>query len=104
LQLAGAPEHLTGRVTGLLSGEEALAETRKAEAELGAEISPAYVTLKRATVERDPGSDNRSTTAVIPEHMAVKIGDLVELIGRRRDQSLPCHFIPWTIIGRRMAE
>jgi hypothetical protein len=104
LQLAGAPEHLTGRVTGLLSDEEALAETRKAEAELGAEISPAYVTLKRATVERDPGTDNRSTTAVIPEHMAVKIGDLVELIGRRRDRSLPCHFIPWTIIGRRMAE
>jgi hypothetical protein len=103
LRLADAPEHMTGRVTGLLSGEEALAETRKAEAELGAQISPAYITLKRATVERYPRGDNWSTTAAIPEHLAVKIGDLVELNVRRRDQSLPCHFIPWTI-GRRIGE
>jgi hypothetical protein len=35
--------------------------------------------------------------AAIPEHMAVKIGDLVELNGRHQDESLRCHFIPWTI-------
>jgi hypothetical protein len=103
LQLADALEHMRGRVTGLLSSEEALAETRKAEAELGAQINPAYVALKQATVERYPRGDNWSTTAAIPEHLAVKIGDLVELNGRRRDQSLPCHFIPWTI-GRRIGQ
>ena len=27
----------------------------------------------------------------------VKVGDLVELNTRYRDQSLPCHFVPWTI-------
>ena len=35
--------------------------------------------------------------AVVPQNTAVKIGDLVELDGRYRDQSLPCHFFPWTI-------
>jgi hypothetical protein len=38
--------------------------------------------------------------AAIPEHTAVKMGDLVELNSRHRDQSLPCHFIPWTINRR----
>jgi hypothetical protein len=96
LHIGDAPQHMTGRVTGFLSGEEALATTRAVEAELGAKISPAYLSLKRAIVEAFP-QNGWSTMAAIPEHMAVKTGDLVELNSRHRDPSLLCHFIPWTI-------
>ncbi|HEY3642668.1 MAG TPA: hypothetical protein VGL31_16360 [Xanthobacteraceae bacterium] len=97
LHIAEEPQHVTGRVTGFVSGEEALAITRRVEARLGAKISPAYLSLKRATVERYPEGGNRPTRAAIPENMAVRIGDVVELNSRYADKSLPCHFIPWTI-------
>jgi hypothetical protein len=97
LHIADEPQHLTGRVTGLLSGEEVMTRTQRVEAELGGQVSPAYVSLKRVRVERYPPAGNWSTMAAIPEHMAVKIGDLVELNGRHQDESLRCHFIPWTI-------
>ncbi len=70
------------------------------EAQLGAKVSPDYFSLTRVMVEIEPaekGATDRTTMAAIPESLAVKIGDLVELDGRHRDQSLPCHFIPWTI-------
>ncbi len=101
LEIAAEPQHLRGRVTGFLSGDEALIRTRRMEAQLGAKVSPDYFSLTRVMVEIDPAdkdrSSDRTTMAAIPEAMAVKVGDLVELDGRRRDQSLPCHFIPWTI-------
>jgi hypothetical protein len=99
LQLAAEPQHVSGHVIGFISEEEASARTRSVEADLGAKISPAYVPLSRVTVEQYPHAGNWATTtmAAIPEHMAVKIGDMVELSSRHRDQSLPCHFIPWTI-------
>jgi hypothetical protein len=97
LQIADEPQHLTGRVTSFLAGEAALARMREIEAEVGAKMSPAYVSLDRVTVVRYPQGDSWSTMAAIPEGMTVKIGDLVELNSRHRDQSLPCHFIPWTI-------
>jgi hypothetical protein len=97
LQIADAPEHRKGRVTGFLSDEEALPETKASEAQLGAKISPAYLSLKRARVEAYPGGGRWETGVGIPEHMAVEVGDLVELNSRYRDASLPCHFIPWTI-------
>jgi hypothetical protein len=96
LSIADAPQHRTGRVTGFLSDEEALARTRAVEALLGAKISPAYLSLKRVEVEAYP-QRNLTTTAAIPEQMAVQIGDVVELNSRHRDTGLPCHFIPWTI-------
>ena len=101
LQISIEPQHVRGRVTGFLSGDEALIRTRRIEAQLGAKVSPDYFSLARVMVEIDPAdkdrSSDRTTMAAIPEAMAVKIGDLVELDGRHRDQSLPCHFIPWTI-------
>ncbi len=97
LHIAGEPQHLTGRVTRFLSGEEILARTQSVEDRLGAKISPAYASLKRVTVESYPQDGNGSTMAAIPERMAVKIGDLVELNSRHQDESLRCHFIPWTI-------
>ena len=97
LQIADAPQHMTGRVTGFVSGDQALAGTRAAEAQLGAKISPAYLSLKRVKVEAYPQSGDWTTLAAIPEHIAVKIGDLVDLSSRYRDPALPCNFIPWTI-------
>jgi hypothetical protein len=99
LQIADAPQHMTGRVTGFPSGEEVSAATKAVEAQLGAKINPAYLSLKRVTVEAYP-QKGWSTMAAIPEHMAVKADDLVELNSRYRDPSLPCHFIPWTINRR----
>jgi hypothetical protein len=96
LRISDVPQHTMGRVTGFLSGDEALTRTRRVEAELGARINPDYFALKRAIVERYPDG-NGSTMAAIPEDMDVKIGDLVELASRYRDQALPCHFVPWTI-------
>jgi hypothetical protein len=99
LQISDAPQHMTGRVTGFPSGEEASAATKAVEAALGAKINPAYLSLKRVTVEAYPQT-GWVTMAAIPRDMAVKIGDLVELNSRHRDPSLLCHFIPWTINRR----
>ena len=82
-------------MTGVVSEGQALAATRAVEAQLGAPISPAYLSLQRVTVA-DPQSNFR-TMAAIPKEMSVQMGDLVELSSRYRDPSLPCHFIPWTI-------
>ena len=78
----------------MASADEAASRIRRVEADLGAKISPSFESLSRVVVER---GDGWSTMAVVPQNTAVKIGDLVELNGRYRDQSLPCHFVPWTI-------
>jgi hypothetical protein len=96
-KIADAPLHVTGRVTSFIPDEQALERTSAVEAQLGAEISPAYVSLRRVVVERYPQSDDWSTMAAVPENLNVKIGDVVELNSRYRDPGLPCHFIPWTI-------
>jgi transglutaminase-like putative cysteine protease len=72
-----APTHLIARVTGVVSGEQASAATRTVEAQLGAKISPAYVSLQRVAIEGYPDTNIKSMAAV-PERMTVKIGDLVE--------------------------
>jgi hypothetical protein len=97
LNIANEPKQVTGRVTGFLTDQQALERTRKVEALLGARISPAYVSLERVTVERDPQDGAGSTMAAIPEHMIVEVGDRVELNSRYRDQNLRCNFIPWTV-------
>jgi hypothetical protein len=96
LQVSDVPLHVTGRVTGFLSDEEASARTRRIEAQLGARINSTYISLRRATVEIY-SEGNWFATAAIPESMAVRIGDLVELDSRYGDQAPSCHFIPWTI-------
>ena len=83
------------RVTGFLSAERALAATRTAEAQLGAKISPAYLSLPRVSIENP--QRNLTSIAAVPEQMTVKIGDVVEVGTRYRDPSLPCSFIPWII-------
>ena len=88
-----APQNFTGLVTGFLTDEQVLAVTRRVEAQLGAKVNPAYLPLKHMEVR----NGSFETMAAVPEHMAVKIGDMVELYSRYRDPSLPCHFIPWTI-------
>jgi hypothetical protein len=93
-QIPDAPQHVTARVTGTVTSEEALAATRAVESQLGAKISPAYLALPRVNAQLPTG---QATLAAIPVSMTVKIGDLVELNTRYRDRSLPCHFIPWTI-------
>jgi hypothetical protein len=88
---------VTGRVTGFLSDEEALAATRKVEAQLGGKVSPAYLHLKRVTmVVYSPTGDFLSMAAV-PDSMKVRVGSLVDVNARRRDPALPCNFIPWVI-------
>jgi hypothetical protein len=93
-QIPDAPEHVTARVTGVVPREEALAATRTVESQIGAKISPAYLTWPRVSAQLLTG---QATLAAYPVSMTVKIGDLVELNTRYRDRSLPCHFIPWTV-------
>jgi hypothetical protein len=97
MRMDDAVQHRKGRVTGFLSEEEALTETKTLEAQLEAKMSPAYVSLKRATVETYPRGGRWETGIGIPGHMAVEVGDVVELDSRHRDPSLPCSFVPWTI-------
>ena len=90
LNLATEPQHVTGRVIGFISDEEALARTRSVEADLGAKISPSYIPLNRVTVERNPQAGRSTTTmAAIPERMAVKIGDFVEPAAATRIKACP---------------
>jgi hypothetical protein len=96
LEIANMPLYSTGRVTGFLSEEEALVRTKAVEARLRAQVSPGYLSLRHVTVKEYP-QGGFTTMAAIPEQMVVQIGDVVELNGRYRDPSLPCHFIPWTI-------
>jgi hypothetical protein len=96
-QLAAEPKQLTGRVTGFLSGRQALAITQRVEAQLGAKINPAYTSLERVNIELTLSGGSGFTLAAIPDGMTVKIGDLVEINSRYKDPSLPCHFIPWMV-------
>jgi hypothetical protein len=89
---ADALQHVTARVTGMVPSEEALAATR--DSQIGAKISPAYLTLPGVNVQLPTG---QATLAAIPVSMTVKMGDLVDLNTRYRDRSLACRFIPWTI-------
>jgi hypothetical protein len=93
LQVPGTPQHRTGRVTGLVSEDQALAATRNVEAQTGAQISPAYLSLKRVNIE----DGSFKTMAAVPNELTVQVGDLVELNSRYRDPGLECHFIPWTV-------
>ncbi len=96
-RVPAAPQHVTGRVTGFATEQQALATTHIVEAQVGAKESPAYLPLRRAVVKASWQNQNLQTMAAIPEHMSVKIGDTVKLDSRHRDPSLPCNFIPWTI-------
>ncbi len=99
LQIPGTPQRRTGRVTGFVSEEQALAAVKAVEAQTGAQISPAYQSLQRVTVE----DGSFKTMAAIPNKLTVQVGDLVELNSRYRDPGLACHFIPWIInrlVGR----
>jgi tetratricopeptide (TPR) repeat protein len=98
-QLEAAPERYTARVIRLPSEQEVLARTMRVEGREQARISPAYRALRRVEAQALPpnGSPAFSTLAAIPEYMTVKVGDMVELVSRHRDPTLPCNFIPWTI-------
>jgi hypothetical protein len=66
------------------------------EAQVGAKISPGYLALRRVHIAH-PEQSNAFTFAAIPDDMAVKVGDPVEVSSRYRDPNLPCSFIPWTV-------
>jgi len=90
-----APDQVMARVTCFVPSEEVLTITRMVEAQIGAQISPAYLPLKRVGIQ--PLPSGLPTIAALPVNMTVKIGDLVEVSTRYRDRSLPCHFFPWTV-------
>jgi hypothetical protein len=79
----------------VVPAEQAVARTSAVEADSGAKINPAYLSLRRVEVEKF--SESNTTMAAVPENLDVKIGDVVELNSRYRDPSLPCPYIPWTI-------
>jgi hypothetical protein len=99
LQIPGTPQRRTGRVTGLVSEEQALAAVKRVEAQSRAQISPAYQSLRHVSVE----DGSFKTMVAVPNELTVQVGDLVEFNSRYRDPGLACHFIPWIInrlVGR----
>jgi hypothetical protein len=84
-------------VTGFVPEAMVASTTRTVEAQLGAKISPGYVSFKRIRAIAYPANGNWSTIAAFPDNMAPKVGDLVDLNSRYRDPNLPCSFIPWTV-------
>jgi hypothetical protein len=96
-QLPGAPDRIRARVTGFVSEADVLAATRAVEAQVGAQISPTYLPLRRVSVMAYSATSTYATMAALPEYLTVKIGDVVEVNSRYRDPTLPCHFIPWMI-------
>jgi hypothetical protein len=98
-QLEASPRHYTARVTRFLSEQEVLEKTMRVEGREQARISPSYRLLRHVYTEvlAPDGSPEFLTMAAIPEYLTVKVGDMVDLISRHRDPTLPCNFIPWTI-------
>lgn len=95
LSISTTPTHAVARVTGFVAEDEALAIKSEVEARVGAKESPKYATQRRVWTTGLHSSF--TTTAAVPDGMAPKIGDVVELNSRYRDPSLPCSFVPWTI-------
>ena len=98
VQLPAVPQHVTGRVIGFVTDQQVLATTKMVEAQMGAKESPAFLPLRRVSVRVPWQGQSFQTMAAIPRNLIVKIGDTVELNSRYRDPSLPCNFIPWTVI------
>lgn len=96
LPLTSIPRHVSGRVTGFVSHAWIASAMRGVETELGAPISPGYLSLKSVSVAR-PGQAAAFTIAAVPDNVIAKIGDKVELNSRYRDPNLPCNFVPWTV-------
>lgn len=84
------------KVTREISVGETHAATENVEKQIGVKISPAFADLKRVLVVGEE-DQKFQTLAAIPPSMTLGIGDLVAVIGRHRDVSLPCNFIPWTV-------
>jgi hypothetical protein len=95
LSIGAAPTHVLVRVTGFVPEEEALAIRSDVETQLGGKESPKYAAQRRVWTIGLHSSF--TTTAAVPDGMAPKVGDVVELNSRYRDPGLPCNFVPWTI-------
>lgn len=97
LQIARTPVQVFGRVVAAFVPEDqVLSITRTVETQLGAKISPGYLSMRRVGVL--PANGDRPTIAGVPDNVtAPKVGDLVVLNSRYRDPNLPCNFVPWTV-------
>lgn len=94
-----APTQMLGRVARFVTPEESAAAFKVVEAEVGGKVSPTFAALKRVSVDAYPPANHWSTLAAVPDYLTVLPGDIVELNSRYRDTSLPCNFVPWTVVG-----
>jgi hypothetical protein len=97
MQVPQQPLNVTGRVTGLVTDEEAVGIVRRVEAQVGGKISPAYIHLRRVTMMVYAPAGNYLSIAAVPDGMKVRVANLVDVNTRYRDPALPCNFIPWII-------
>lgn len=95
----GGGERLSGRVIGFLSAEEAAAMIEFTQKKTHGTISPDYLGQRRVRVE-DPRGALR--TVLVPDHLTVHLGDVVEYTNGHRAPDLPCHYIP-NLISRVIA-
>jgi hypothetical protein len=95
LAIGTIPTHVFARVTGFVAQDEVPAIRSRVQAQVGGKESPQYLTQRR--VSTIGVNSSFITTAVVPDGMAVKVGDTVRLNSRYRDPTLPCNYVPWTI-------
>jgi hypothetical protein len=89
------PTHVRAIVTGFVAADEVPEIRSRVEATVGGKENPEYLSERRALTIGLHSSF--TTSAVIPDGMVLKVGDVVELNSRYRDRTRPCSYIPWTI-------
>lgn len=95
---SGSGQLITGRVTSFLPPQDALNTIEFTQGQTSATISPDYIAQRRVRVEV-PSQGGRRPTVLIPDGMAVQVGDTVEFVSGHKAPGLPCHYIP-NLIGR----
>ena len=94
LKIPDVGQEVSGQVVRFLTTQEALAMIQINEAHLHGNVSPDYITQRRVSVEVGPAGNKRVTTAIVPDGLAVRVGDTVQFINVHRARGLPCHYIP----------
>ncbi|WP_156771539.1 hypothetical protein [Labrys sp. WJW] len=92
---------LTGEVHVSLSTMAATRFLRRGERFLDVPVNPKYFAYERFGILVGGGSSPQRWSAVAPPSMKVQPGDIVTIVTRHQDDTLPCHFVPNLLISVR---
>lgn len=89
----GLQQTLTGMVIRYYTKEEAANALARTQALLGGAINPAYIHQRRVYLFVEGLHGARLAGAVLPDHLKVKLGDMVTFDTARRDEA-SCTYVP----------